>query len=127
MLSRGYLFFIGILLTVMGIVGYMAPNFLGALSLSSIVPTVWLVTGLISLAVGFFTRNVNTLRWFAGIVGIVYLAWGAFALFRTSDTPMLNLGDLLSLITTGLGALGVSAALAPAQWIREREVYAHNA
>lgn len=124
MLSREYALFIGFLLLVMGIAGYMAPQFLGATNMTAWTPTIWVITALVALAVGFGVRSVSSLRWFAGIAGIVYMLWGVVALFSAPVAPTINLRDLLSVIMVGVGSLGLAAALAPAYWMRERETYA---
>jgi hypothetical protein len=121
MLSRLYALFLGMFLIMLAIGGYGADQFMGALNLGSLAPTIWLLTGLVALAVGFFVRNVNTLRSFAGLVGALYLMWGLIGVVADS-----NLRDVLITMMAALGAAGVGAALAPAQWIRERESYAHG-
>ena len=121
MLSRLYALFFGFALIILAIGGYSSDTFMGATSLGSLTPTIWLITGIISLAVGFFARNVNVLRTFSGIVGGIYLIWGVIAMLGDS-----NLRDILITVVATLGAAGVAAALAPAQWIREREVYSHG-
>jgi hypothetical protein len=121
MLSRLYALFIGMVLIILAIGGYSSSLFMGASNLGSFTPTIWLLAGLVSLAVGFFVRNVNTLRAFAGIFGGLFLLWGVIGLIADS-----NLRDILSTVMAAIGAFGISAALAPAQWIREREVYAHG-
>lgn len=124
MLSREYSIFIGILLTVMAIVGYSVDIFMGVSNIGTAMPTVWLITGLLALALGFFSKNVNTLRWFAGLVGVVYLIWGIAMFFTRGEATATALNQLLNMIHVGIGALGISAALAPAYWLRERETYA---
>jgi len=126
-LSRVYAFFIGFVLIVMAIAGYRAPEFLGAEQLMGWVPTIWLLTGLVALAVGFFLRNVNGLRWFAGIVGAIYLVWGTISLFTPPGTPIINLLHVLSMVMVTIGALGLAVALGPAYWVRESETYAPRA
>ena len=121
MLSRLYALFIGIVLIVMAIGGYSSTQFMGATSLGPLIPTVWLIVGIIALAVGFFVRNVNTLRAFSGIVGGIFLLWGIIGLLGGS-----SMLDVLLMTISAIGAAGVAAALAPAQWIREREVYSHG-
>lgn len=121
MLSRLYAIFAGFVLIILAIGGYSSDMFMGASNLGGFQPTVWLIVGLISLAVGFFVRNVNTLRGFSGIVGVLFLLWGVIALLADANTR-----DVLSTVLAAIGAFGISAALAPAQWIREREVYAHG-
>lgn len=121
MLSRLYAIFIGITLIILAIGGYSSDEFMGASNLGGFTPTIWLLAGLVSLAVGFFVRNVNTLRAFAGIFGALFLLWGVIALLADA-----NLRDILSTVMATIGAFGIAAALAPAQWIREREVYAHG-
>jgi len=105
----------------MAIGGYSSTQFMGATSLGWFIPTVWLIVGLVSLVVGFAVRNVNTLRSYAGIVGGIFLLWGIVGLFTG-----LGLRDILNMALAALGAGGIAAALAPAQWIRERETYAHG-
>ena len=121
MLSRLYALFLGFFLIMLAIGGYGADQFLGALNLGTLAPTIWLITGIAALLVGFFVRNVNTLRTFAGIVGAMYLLWGVIGVVADS-----NLRDVLITMMAAIGAAGVGAALAPAQWIRERENYAHG-
>ncbi|MHB0935875.1 MAG: hypothetical protein ACYDCO_20225 [Armatimonadota bacterium] len=121
MLSRLYAIFTGFLLVILAIGGYSSSEFMGADGLGWFQPTVWLLIGLVALAVGFFVRNVNTLRAFSGIVGALFLLWGAIALIADANTR-----DIVSTVLAAIGAGGVAAALAPAQWIREREVYAHG-
>jgi membrane-bound ClpP family serine protease len=123
MLSRWFNLFIGMVLTLMGIVGYLAPNFLTGDLLGFGVPTMWLLTGLIALGVGFFVRNLATLRWVAGLIGVVYLIWGLIGLF--AETTGLTTNPL-SFFVFLLGALGLSAALAPATWMRETTDYDYN-
>ncbi len=127
MLSRVYAIFIGILLIAMAIAGYRAPEFLGAEQLMGWVPTIWLLTGIVALVVGFLLKSVPGLRWFAGIVGAIYLIWGLIALFTPPGTPVINLLHVLSMVMIAIGALGVAVALGPAYWERETETYAPRA
>ncbi|MHB0934788.1 MAG: hypothetical protein ACYDCO_06445 [Armatimonadota bacterium] len=127
MLSRVYALFVGLLLIVMAIAGYRAPQFLGAEQLMGWVPTIWLLTGLVALAVGIFVRNITGLRWCAGIVGALYFVWGVIALFTTPGTPIINLLHVLSIVMTAIGALGLAVAFGPAYWVRETETYAPRA
>jgi hypothetical protein len=121
MVSRLYALFTGLVLILLAIGGYSSDSFMGASNLGTLTPTIWLLTGIVALAVGFFVRNVNFLRTFAGIVGAIYLLWGIIGLIGDS-----GLRDVLLMAVSAIGALGLSSALAPAQWIREREVYAHG-
>lgn len=121
MLSRWYLLFVGMVLVIMGIAAFVAPRFLYVEALPSWVAWIWLLTGLVGLIVAFAVPSVTTLRWVAGIIGTVYVLWGIIALFTEPSGVTSN---PVSLITFVLGALGLSAALAPAFWLRERETYA---
>ena len=132
MLSRWYLFFIGILLLIMGIAGLAAPRLVAGIGTTeTLVGTsiVWLITAIVALWVGFRSRSVNSLRMTTGVIGAVYLLWGIIALFSTGSTADRNLNvagiwATVSWMTLLLGSLGLAAALAPAYWLREHEVYA---
>jgi peptidoglycan/LPS O-acetylase OafA/YrhL len=124
MLSREYTIFIGLLLIVMSIAGYLAPEFLGAVDLDIATPTIWLLTGIIALALGFVLRSVTAMRWTAGIIGALYFLWGVIAVFTFPSTGIFGLRNLLGMVIVALGALGLAVALAPAYWLRERETYA---
>ncbi|HEY3378193.1 MAG TPA: hypothetical protein VGL77_11935 [Armatimonadota bacterium] len=132
MLSRWYSIFLGIMLLILGIAGLVAPRLVtGAGTTATLVTTsvFWLITAVIALWFGFAVRSVNSLRWFAGVVGAIYLLWGIAALVATGRTAAasLNVAGVLATMSgfmVLLGALGLAAALAPAYWLREHEMYA---
>lgn len=131
MLSRWYSIFIGIMLLILGIAGLMAPRLItgvtGAGPTLVTTSVIWLITAVLGLYFGFFARSVTGLRWFAGIVGAFYVVWGIVAMASAGRTAVsgFNISGILAGIggfTLLLGALGLAAALAPAYWLREREV-----
>lgn len=124
MLNRWYAIFIGILLLVMGIVGFLAPNFLTGDLLGFWTPFIWLITGIIALAVGLAVRNIKTVRTFAGVIGALYLLWGLVGLF--AETAFITTNPL-GFIVFIIGALGVATALAPIYWVQDQEAYLPHA
>lgn len=121
MLSRWYALFLGILLLILGVAALAAPTAIG-IAIGTLITTgiVWLITAMLALWYGFGMRSTLNLRWFAGIVGALYLIWGVLALLTASAqaSPIwLTVGLVLLL----LGALGVAAALTPITWLRETE------
>ena len=120
MVNRWYAIFIGILLLVMGIVGFLAPNFLTGDLLGFWVPFVWFITGIVMLAVGLAVRNIQTVRAVNGTVGGLYLLWGLIGLFAETLAITTNpLGFIVFII----GALGVAAALAPLYYATDEAAY----
>lgn len=130
MLSRWYAIFLGIILLVMGIAGLAAPRLITGLSSTSPLTgtaIVWIITSLVALYFGFGVRNVTNVRWFAGIVGALYLIWGIISMISMQRTVIVQVTGVLATVSgllVLLGALGLAAALAPAYWMREEEVYA---
>lgn len=132
MLSRWYSIFLGIILLIMGIAGLIAPRLVtGVGTTGTLVGTsiVWLITAILALYFGFGVRSVNALRWFAGIVGVVYLVWGIVAMIAAGRTALggMNVSGILATMSglmVLLGSLGLAASLAPAYWLREQETYA---
>ena len=123
MFSRWYALFLGFLLVVLGIAGFVtAGNIPGDQGGLVTISVVWLITGIIGLWVGFAVRNLTTLRWFAGIVGALYFLWGIVMAF---SAPTADVTTTMSTLATAgglnllLGALGLSAALVPATWLQE--------
>ncbi|MHB0935346.1 MAG: hypothetical protein ACYDCO_23055 [Armatimonadota bacterium] len=124
MLNRWYAIFIGIILLVMGIVGFLAPNFLTGDLLGFWVPFIWLITGVAALIVGLAVKNIKTVRVFNGVVGGLYLLWGLIGMFAETFAITTNpLGFIVFLI----GALGVASALAPIYWVQDHTTYAPEA
>ncbi|MHB9022554.1 MAG: hypothetical protein ACYC7E_00020 [Armatimonadota bacterium] len=126
MVSRWYLFFIGFVLVLFGIAGFVAAGRIDTGSAALVTTSVvWLITAVIALLVAFFVRGTSTVRWTAGIIGALYLLWGAVMLFSapgldtvSSAAALAGASGLLIL----LGALGLAASLVPANWLyRERE------
>jgi len=129
MLSRWYSIFLGIILIIMGIAGLVAPRFVsGPGTTGTLVGTsiVWLITAVLALWFGFGVRNVRNVRWFAGIVGVIYLLWGIISMISAGRYAGLNAGGVLA-TTSGLevlfGALGLAASLVPAYWLHEEGMF----
>jgi hypothetical protein len=125
MLSRWYAIFLGILLLVLGVAGLIAPRVLGfgtgALVTTSVI---WLITAVVALWYGFGVRNLYSLRWFAIVVGGLYLLWGIVQMAGApqADTAMTsNLLASLSGLMVLLGSIGLAAGLVPMTVSTERE------
>lgn len=120
MFARWYTLMLGFLLIVLGIAGLVAAARIpgGSRGLVAI-SVIWLITALLSLGVGFFVRNISTVRWFAGIVGGLYFLWGIVQLFAApAAIASVAIASVAGFILL-LGSIGLGAALVPANWLHE--------
>lgn len=122
MLLRTYAVFMGILFVIVAILGYSVPALLRGEPDMRWMPTVWLLTGLLGLAVGLLTRRLTGLRWFTGIVGILYTRFGIIALINGVTPPRNPVMEVLGVLMLVLGVVGITALLA-SLWKYEREEY----
>jgi hypothetical protein len=122
MFSRWYSLFLGFLLIVLGIAGFVtAGNLAGDQGGLVTISVIWLITGIVGLWVGFSVKSLGSLRGFAGMVGGLYFLWGIIMAFSAPTAEGLTMTTLASAggLNLLLGALGLSAALVPATWLHE--------
>jgi purine-cytosine permease-like protein len=123
MFSRWYNLFIGFLLVILGIAGFIAAgNIPGSNPGIVTISVIWFVTGLVGLWAGFSLRDLNAVRRVAMTIGVLYFLWGAIMMFSTPAASSVVTGTTLSvtgLLTLLLGSIGLAAGLLPATWTRE--------
>lgn len=115
-MAKMYCQWVGIVLLVLGILGFLSPNFLG-LPLTSMSNVIHLLSGGVLAYLGFTGTSVKT---GAQIFGIVYalvgvlgfVAAGLLASLGVSVTPFYNLVHLI------LGALGLWAGFGQSEMVK---------
>jgi len=122
---------VGILAIVSGILGFFAPAAMRGGATEAVITTsiLSLIIGVVALWVGYRVESVRNVRWFAGIIGTIYLLMGIIgtigsgaAAAQTTGMPTLASGLLgvASILTTLIGALGLAAALVPMRPVSEQ-------
>ena len=120
---RIYTVFMGILLLILAIIGYSVPALLRGEPDMRWMPTVWLLTGLVGLTAGLLLRSRSILRWFAGIVGVLYSRFGILALINGLTSPVNAVLEILGMLMLVLGVVGITLLLSNL-WVYERETSA---
>lgn len=124
MLSRWYSLFIRFLFVVLGIAGRVAGSRLHASGIIT-ASIILLIIVIVALWIGFGVQSLNTVRWFAGVIGALFFIWG---IIQMMAAPSANTMGVMTAVATGegflvlLGSLGLAAALVPATWLRDQMV-----